>query len=135
MTARPPLVVLLALLVVAGALGGCGSRERVITEEGEIPDSVPDDFPFPADATVGVSVVDREAHQTELALALPRGVEEAAQYYLVNLVSSGYVVERSAGDDTRWDIRFSRDGLRGTVRIEATETGCGVVVNIRGSVG
>ena len=135
MNARRPLVALLALLVVAAALVGCGSRERVITEEGEIPDSVPDDFPVPADATVGVSVVDQLAHQTEFALALAQGVEEAAQYYLVNLVSSGYVVESSAGDDTRWDISFSRSALRGTVRIEAGETGCSVVVNINQSGG
>jgi hypothetical protein len=133
MTARRPLVVLLALVVVTGVLGGCGSRETVITEEGEIPDPVPDDFPVPADATVGVSVVDREKHATEFALDLPRGVEQAAEYYLVNLVSSGYVVETSAGDATRWNMRFSRDTLRGTVRIEAGESGCGVVVNINRS--
>ncbi|OFW53342.1 MAG: hypothetical protein A2V75_03190 [Actinobacteria bacterium RBG_16_70_17] len=135
MNARRPLVALLALLVVAAVLVGCGSREHVITQEGEIPDSVPDDFPVPADATVGVSVVDQLAHQTEFALALAQGVEEAAQYYLVNLVSSGYVVESSAGDDTRWGISFSRGALRGTVRIEAGETGCSVVVNINQSGG
>jgi len=135
MNARHPLVALLALLVVAAVLVGCGSRERVITQEGEIPDSVPDDFPVPADATVGVSVVDQLAHQTEFALALAQGVEEAAQYYLVNLVSSGYVVESSAGDDTRWNISFSRGALRGTVRIESGETGCSVVVNINRSGG
>jgi len=135
MNARRPLVALLALLAVAAVLVGCGSRERVITEEGEIPDSVPDDFPVPADATVGVSVVDQLAHQTEFALALAQGVEEAAQYYLVNLVSSGYVVESSAGDDTRWNISFSRGALRGTVRIESGETGCSVVVNINRSGG
>jgi len=135
MNARRPLVALLALLAVVAVLVGCGSRERVITEEGEIPDSVPDDFPVPADATVGVSVVDQLAHQTEFALALTQGVEEAAQYYVVNLVSSGYVVESSAGDDTRWNISFSRGALRGTVRIEAGGAGCSVVVKINRSVG
>ena len=135
MNARRPLVALLALLAVVAVLVGCGSRERVITEEGEIPDSVPDDFPVPADATVGVSVVDQLAHQTEFALALTQGVEEVAQYYVVNLVSSGYVVESSAGDDTRWNISFSRGALRGTVRIEAGGAGCSVVVKINRSVG
>ena len=135
MSARRPLFALLALLVVVAVLVGCGSRERVITEEGEIPDSVPDDFPVPADATVGVSVVDQLAHRTEFALALVQGVEEAAQYYLVNLVSSGYVVESSAGDDTRWNISFSRGALRGTVRIDAGGAGSSVVVKINRSVG
>jgi len=135
MNTRRPLVALLALLVVVDVLAGCGSRERVITEEGEIPDSVPDDFPVPADATVGVSVVDQLAHQTEFALALTQGVEEVAQYYVVNLVSSGYVVESSAGDDTRWNISFSSGTLRGTVRIEVGGTGCSVVVSINRSVG
>ena len=135
MNARRPLVALLALLAVVAVLVGCGSRERVITEEGEIPDSVPDDFPVPADATVGVSVVDQLAHQTEFALALTQGVEEAAQYYVVNLVSSGYVVESSAGDDTRWNISFSRGALRGTVRIDAGGAGSSVVVKINRSVG
>ncbi len=135
MSARRPLFALFALLVVVAVLVGCGSRERVITNEGEIPDSVPDDFPVPADATVGVSVVDQLAHQTEFALALVQGVEEAAQYYLVNLVSSGYVVESSAGDDARWNISFSRGALRGTVRIEVGGTGTSVVVNINRSVG
>ncbi len=135
MNARRPLVALLALLAVVAVLVGCGSRERVITEEGEIPDSVPDDFPVPADATVGVSVVDQLAHQTEFALALAQGVEEAAQYYVVNLVSSGYVVDNSAGDDTRWNISFSRGALRGTVRIDAGGAGSSVVVKINRSVG
>ena len=135
MNTRRPLVALLALLAVVAVLVGCGSREGVITEEGEIPGSVPDDFPVPADATVGVSVVDQLAHQTEFALALTQGVEEVAQYYVVNLVSSGYVVESSAGDDTRWNISFSSGTLRGTVRIEVGGTGCSVVVSINRSVG
>ncbi|HUU61016.1 MAG TPA: hypothetical protein VMX37_01320 [Acidimicrobiia bacterium] len=133
MTARRALLAPLAVGVLIVTLGGCGSPERLSVGEGEIPESVPDDFPVPADATVGASVVDREKHATEFSLDLPRGVEQAAEYYLVNLVSSGYVVETSAGDATRWNIRFSRETLRGTVRIEAGESGCGVVVNINRS--
>ncbi|HSQ36402.1 MAG TPA: hypothetical protein VLS92_00745 [Acidimicrobiia bacterium] len=134
MTARRPLLVPLAVLVLVAALGACKSPQRVSVGEGDIPESVPDDFPIPAGATVGLSIVDREAHQTEFVLTVPQGVEEAAQYFLVNLVSSGYVVERSTGSDTRWDIRFSRDTLRGTFHIEEGGSAVsGVVVSINRS--
>ncbi|MBP1632120.1 MAG: hypothetical protein H6Q11_408 [Acidobacteria bacterium] len=133
MTARRPLLVLLAVLVLAAVLGACKSPERLSLGEGEVPESVPDDFPIPAGATVGPSVVDRDAHRTEVVLNLSLAVREAAEYYLVNLVSSGYVVESSTGNDTGWTIRFSRDTLRGTIRIEGAATGCGVVVGINRS--
>ena len=133
MTARRSLLVLLALAVLAVALVGCSSPERVAVAEGRIPGSLPDDFPIPSDATVGRSVVDRGSHRSEVEFGLSRGVDEAARFYLVNLVGSGYVVESAAGDDAGWSIRFSRDTLRGSVVIEAAGSGSAVVVSLNRS--
>lgn len=113
-------ILLVSLVVAAGvaALAGCGSDEPVTVLEGEIPRSVPGDFPVPPGAAVGFSIVDRVNHRSEVVLTLTQEVDEVAEYFLVNLVSSGYVVGRSAGDGAGWVIEFSRGTLRGSIVVE-----------------
>lgn len=123
MIARRRLLLVLAVAAVACVLAGCGGDEPVTVGEGQIPGSVPDDFPIPNEAVVGSTLVDRASHRTEFSLNIPRDVTGVTQYYLVNLVSAGFVVERSTGDDARWSIKFSRDTLRGTVLIESAGPG------------
>lgn len=123
MTARRPLLVMLAVAALACLLVGCGRDEPVTVGEGEIPGSVPDDFPVPAEAVVGSTLVDRVNHRTEFRLNMSEGSTPVIQFFTVNLVSAGYVVERSAGDDARWSIQFSRGTLRGTVLVEPAGSG------------
>lgn len=118
----------LAAATLLWFLASCGSAEPLTIGEGAIPGPVPGDFPVPAGAEVGPTRIDRIAHRTEFTLAVPRPVSSVTQYYLVGLVSAGYVVVSSGGDDTTWDISFSRDSLRGTVAIESAGEGTATVV-------
>lgn len=117
MTIRRRLLLLSAVALLAGLLVAC-SEEPVSTGEGEIPGSVPDDFPVPPGAVVGTSVVDRTNHRTEFRLNTPEQLTRVVRFFTVSLVERGYVVDDLAGDGTRWTIEFSRDILRGTVLVE-----------------
>ena len=119
MTARRTLLVIVALGVLAVVVAGCGGDDEPVTfGEGEIPRSVPGDFPVPAGAVVGTTLVDRVNHRTEFRLNLGQDSTAVIQYYTVNLVSAGYVVDRSEGDLTLWSIEFSRDTLRGNILVQ-----------------
>ena len=97
--------------------------------EGEIPSSVPDDLPVPPGAVVGSTLVDRVNHRTEFALTLAQEADAVVQYYTVNLVSSGFVVDSSAGDPLgTWRIEFSRGELRGDIVIQPGGSGLAAVV-------
>jgi hypothetical protein len=128
MIARCLIFVTLAAATLFLMLPGCGPSEPVTIGEGEVPGPVPDDFPVPAGAVVGSTRIDRVGHRTEFTLTVVRTVSGVTQYYLVSLVSAGYVVVRSGGDDTLWNISFSRDSLRGTVVIEPAGAGAAEVV-------
>lgn len=68
-----PLAMLLALTFVVTACGDdapSGTTQAVTFGEGEIPDSVPDDFPVPEGAVVGTTLVDRVNNRTEFRLTM-----------------------------------------------------------------
>lgn len=122
MPARRRLLLVLVVAVVAGVLAGC-SDEPVTVGEGEIPGSVPDDFPIPGGAVVGATLVDRASHRTEFRLSVPDDPTRVVRFFTVGLVESGYVVDDSGGDATRWTIEFSRGILRGRVVVEQAGPG------------
>lgn len=114
-------ILLAALCAVALSAAGCGgdAGEPVVFGEGELPSQVPDDLPIPPGAVVGSTLVDRVNHRTEFALTLAQEAAAVVQYYTVNLVSAGFVVDSSAGDPLgTWRIEFSRGELRGNILIQ-----------------
>jgi hypothetical protein len=126
--------IVLALALCALALGaaGCGGGdggEPIVFGEGEVPSSVPDDLPIPPGAVVGSTMVDRVNHRTEFAMTLAQEATAVVQYYTVNLVSAGFVVDSSAGDPLgNWRIEFSRGELRGSIVIQPGGPGLAAVV-------
>ncbi|MCU0281147.1 MAG: hypothetical protein MUE66_04820 [Acidimicrobiia bacterium] len=125
--------IVLVLALCASALGaaGCGGGggEPIVFGEGEIPSSVPDDLPIPPGAVVGSTMVDRVNHRTEFAMTLPQEATAVVQYYTVNLVSAGFVVDSSAGDPLgNWRIEFRRGELRGSIVIQPGGPGLAAVV-------
>ncbi len=136
MTADQPrrrLLVLLVAGLLAGALllGACsddggttqGTGPQVSFGEGSIPESVPEDFPVPPGAVVGSTLVDRVNTRTEFEVRLRQEIADLAQYYTVNLVNAGFVIEDSSQVSGQWTLEFRRDGLTGSVRMTSPEPG------------
>ncbi len=126
------IVLVLALCALALGAAGCGGDdggEPIVFGEGEIPSPVPDDLPIPPGAVVGSTMVDRVNHRTEFAMTLAQEATAVVQYYTVNLVSAGFVVDFSAGDPLgSWRIEFSRGELRGSIVIQPGGPGLAAVV-------
>jgi hypothetical protein len=96
--------------------------------EGEIPSSIPGEFPVPDGAVVGSTLVDRVNHRSEFAFTLARDATNVVEYYTLNLVSAGFVVDSSEGDTVSWRIEFSRGGVRGDMVIQPEGSGLTAVV-------
>ncbi|MEX2323295.1 MAG: hypothetical protein WEA29_05940 [Acidimicrobiia bacterium] len=115
-----PIRVALLLLVVAIVAVGCGGGaepEPIEIGSGSLPSSMPRDFPIPADAVIGSTLIDRVNHRTEVTVTMQQEMVPVVQYFQVGLVNAGYVVNRSEGDGSRWTIEFSKGELLGTIDI------------------
>jgi hypothetical protein len=120
------------ILVLAAALliAACGGDpDPVSFGEGDVPDSVPSDFPIPAGAVIGSTMIDRVNNRTEFAIRVRTDVESLVQFYTVELVGAGYIVERSAdGGAGIWEISFSRSDLLGTIAMTSPALGASQAV-------
>ncbi len=122
---------LLAALLVVGAVGACGDDEpgdgtggpEVSFGEGAVPDQVPEDFPIPPGAVVGSTLVDGINTKTEMELRVREEIADVAQFFTVNLVSNGFVIDDSNSDGSRWTLEFRRNGLAGSVVITSPSPG------------
>ncbi len=125
---------LAALFAVVGAAcgddgGGDGTGPDVSFGSGSIPDPVPEDFPIPPGAIIGSTLVDRINNRTELEMRLRDDQATTAQYFTVNLVNRGFVIDDSRQETGgRWVIDFRRADLRGSVLIIVAAPGSSQVV-------
>ncbi len=119
-------VALTALVAACGDSGGEGSTGtgRVVFGEGELPATVPSDFPIPAGAVIGTTLVDGINIRTEAEMRVPSEIDVVAQFFSVGFVNNGYVVGDNSNDGTRWRIEFRRNGVDGEVVL--TPAGSGV---------
>lgn len=116
------LVFSVSVVFVASACSVVGGpRQDVEVTEGSIPSSFPRDFPIPGDATIGETMIDRINHRSEATLTLESEMVPVIQYFQLELVGAGYVVDTSDGDESQWRIEFFRDELRGSIDITVTD--------------
>jgi hypothetical protein len=131
-TTRTRVAVLLAVAVVG--LAACSGGETgepdatttvpgIVFGDGAIPDTVPADFPMPPQALIGQTLVDAANERTEVVVRAAAPVESLAQFYDVNLVTQGYVVDSSSGSSQDWKIDFRRDGLEGSITLIRVDDG------------
>jgi hypothetical protein len=122
--------ILILLLAAVSLIAACGGDPEPVTfGEGEIPESVPDDFPIPAGAVIGSTMVDRVNNRTELAIRVRADLETLVQFYTVELVGAGYIVESSEGGGIGlWQISFDRDDLQGTITMTSPAIDVGQAV-------
>lgn len=110
-------------VLCAAVVGACGDDATatvaagdVVFGEGEIPATVPSDFPVPAAGVIGTTVIDRINHKTEFNVQIPVDLISAVQFFELELVSRGYVVTRSeALSEQNWRIAFRQGELIGEV--------------------
>lgn len=114
----PRTLVVLALTAVV-ATSCSGSDPEVEFGEGNLPSAVPDDFPIPPGSSIGATLVDRVNTQTEVNLTVPEALSDLSQYFSVNLVNAGYVVDASSGDALAWTIDFRRGDLSGAIEMRS----------------
>ncbi len=128
------LLVAAALLVTAAFVGACdgdgdgdgddgGTGPVVSFGQGSVPDQFPEDFPLPPGAVIGSTLVDGRNVKTEMELRVRQDIADVAQFFTVNLVSSGFVIDSSSQEGTRWTMDFRRDRLTGSLVITSPTTG------------
>lgn len=145
MTDRPMIVLrtrlaAAALVTLLGSTAACGgdstldtAGDPVVFGEGERPPAIPDDFPIPANAVIGSTMIDRINHRTEMALQVGSDLEATVRYFSVGLVSQGYVVGTSQGSATSWRIAFSQGELHGEIDFTAAGSATQVLVSVNES--
>lgn len=100
----------------AAASGGSG--EDLVFGSGELPETVPADFPFPDQAVVGSTLIDRTRGLTELVATYPAVVLDVVAFYEANLPAAGYTIVTSNGNDGAWDLEFEKGDLEGQIAVE-----------------
>lgn len=125
---RVVLVAVVAAVSLAACSGGDDTSTTigaidpndVVFGSGELPESLPDDFPVPAEAVIGSTLVVASTGSTEMIVRIPSSFDVAATYYEQNLEARGYTVESSESvSDTRWELELSRESLTGNITLTA----------------
>lgn len=122
-TARRLLAVIVVTLAVASSACSQETAEPIVFGQGSIPSTVPSDFPIPDQASIGSTLVDAVNGRTEVSLVIPASVEESAQFFVVNMLPGGFVIDSSSGDASTWTINFRRDDLTGEIALQAVAQG------------
>jgi len=123
-----------AVPLLIGLVASCSSTPAedtspVVIGKGTIPATVPRDFPIPPGAVVGDTMIDRNNHTTEFGLQVGQDLDAVAQFYDIELVSSGYVVTSSGPVSAdMWRLSFIQGELMGDVTISSTGGGVAEVV-------
>ncbi len=128
-------VVLIAIAVIGAACSdttettttGAPSGDDVVFGQGEMPASVPEEFPLPAGSAIGSTMVIRDGiTEVVIRVSAERGV--TAQFFDQGLTSGGFIVDRSEDAGDAWEIDFSRDATKGTLEITEPTEGISQVV-------
>ena len=106
---------------VAG--GAADSDEPLVFGSGTMPATVPEDFPFPEQAAIGTTMIDRTRDVTEIIATYPADVVDVVSFFETNLESVGYVLVESTGSDGSWDITFEKGDGSGTLTLETAGSG------------
>ena len=104
--------------------GRVASGDDVVFGSGELPQTIPAEFPIPAGSSIGSTLVVTSSGFTELVARVDDGLGVTARFFDQSLVQAGFTVDSSVLQDQLWLIEFSKDGVRGTIDI--TESAGGI---------
>ncbi len=117
------IAVFAAALLVLAACGGDGTRDdgpELEFLDGEVPSTVPDDFPIPAEAVAGKGLINRgiDPVYTELTMRIPAPAESVFAYFQDNLPLRDYDIESVESLQDRIVVAFSKGELEGELRLQ-----------------
>lgn len=101
----------------ATATPGASSEDAIVFGKGELPETVPADFPIPEQAVVGSTLIDRTRGVTEAVLTFPANIDAVKSFYETNLEALGYTIASSTGSGTEWRIAFAKDAMTGEIAL------------------
>lgn len=90
---------------------------------GQLPETVPADFPIPDEAVIGATMVDRTRDLTQVITTYPANVPAVVEFYEINLPALGYAIDASSGTDASWTIEFSSEASTGEIVLEVGGSG------------
>jgi hypothetical protein len=88
-----------------------------------LPASVPALWPTPDQSVIGATMMDGTRRLTEIVVTYPATVSDVASYYTTNLPVLGFEVTDSYGNDGKFTIEFSGNGVTGTIVLTTGGTG------------
>ena len=107
-------IVVLAFSLLAGACSD-DAPTGVVFGDGEVPETVPEDFPIPEGANIGSTLIDYDNDIAEMAMIIPAAIPAVVAYYETNLPTAGYTITSSAGTQAEWTIEFNDNDVAGSV--------------------
>lgn len=119
--ARIALAASAVAVVVSGCNGGSptttASGPNVVIGSGELPATVPEEFPIPQGAVIASTLVNFDAGTTEVILRAAVNGAVLVQFYSVSLPEAGFQLDDVVVEAASWDVLFTGRGVSGSIRI------------------
>jgi len=99
------------------------SGEDVIFGEGQMPETIPADFPLPAGSAIGSTMVVADTGFTEVVVRVSAELGVSVEFFDQSLARAGFDVDSSEQGENRWLIEFSKDSAKGTIDLSEAVPG------------
>lgn len=104
------------------------SAEDVVFGQGEMPDTVPAEFPMPTGSVIGSTMVVTKTGFTEVVARVSAEQGITVEYFNQALPQAGFTVEKSEADGADWLIEFSGSEAKGTIDVSTPQESISQVV-------
>jgi hypothetical protein len=102
---------------------GNTSGEDVVFGQGQMPETIPEEFPLPAGSVIGSTMVVADTGFTEVVVRINAELGISAEFFSQSLAQAGFDVNSSAEGENRWLIEFSKDSAKGTIDLSEAVSG------------
>ena len=102
---------------------GSISGDDVLFGSGELPETIPAEFPLPAGSSVGSTMVVTSSGFTEVVARSNAEQGISVEFFDQALAEAGFTVDSSVAGRGMWLIEFSRNEAKGTIEISEPTPG------------
>lgn len=117
--------IVMAIAVLVVACGGSNSSDSDLPPadslpdlefgRGEMPITVPENWPMPSQHSIGATMIDGTRVLTEVAYTAGGNVDAVIAFYESALPDAGYEIDTTKVSDTESDIAFEGNGIEGNL--------------------